>query len=84
MAYTGTSSTKRTIYSGGSGGSFQQQPTYSQQQPTYSQQHPSYSHAQEHHVYEEQPYYANEQTISRQSVGADTRRTGGVCNIFIS
>jgi hypothetical protein len=75
MAYTTTSSTKRTIYSGGSRGS--------NQQPTYSQQQPKYSHAQEHQVYEEQPYYSNEQVISRQSASGDNRRTGGVCNVLI-
>ena len=70
MAYTTTGSTKRTLYTGGSKGNVQHQ------QPTYS-------HAQEHHIYEEQPYYSNEQTISRQSAGSDSRRTGGVSNVFI-
>jgi len=76
MAYTTTNSTKRTIYSGGSGGNIQRQ------QPTYSQQQPKYSHAQEHQVYEEQPYYSNEQPISRQSIRGDNRRTSGVGNVF--
>lgn len=77
MAYTTTSSSKRTLYSGDPRGSSQLQ------KPTYSQQQPSYSHAEEHHVYEEQPYYTNEPTISRQSISGDTRRTGGVCDVLI-
>lgn len=73
MAYTTTNSTKRTIYSGGSGGNIQRQ------QPTYSQQQPSYSHAQENHVYEEQPYYSNDRPISGKSTSGAYQRTGGVC-----
>lgn len=30
------------------------------------------------HIYEEQPYYANERPISRQSYGGDSRRSVGV------
>jgi hypothetical protein len=37
---------------------------------------------QSQHIYEEQPYYANERPMTRQSVGGDGRRTGGVCDIF--
>lgn len=70
MAYANTSSSKRTLYSSGSRGSNQLQ------QPTYS-------HAQEHHVYEEQPYYSNEQTTPRQNIGGDNRRSGGVCDVLI-
>jgi hypothetical protein len=77
MAYTSTSSIKRTINSGGSRDSINQY-----QQPLYSLHQPSYSHAQERHIYEEQPYYSNEQTISRQSIGGDTRRPGGVCYVL--
>ncbi len=77
MAYTTTSSNKRTTYTNSSRGDI---PT---QIPIYSQQKPSYSHAKEHQIREEQPYYSNEQTSSRQSIGGDNRRAGGVCNIFI-
>ncbi len=66
MAY----STKRTSYST----SLRNQPGYSQQQQ------PTYSHAQEHRIYEDQPYYANEPTTSR-----DNRRPGGgVSEILIN
>jgi hypothetical protein len=90
MAYTGTNSIKRTIYPSGSQESLrqqkplytQQQQIYSQQQPIYSQQQPTYSVAQERHIYEEQPYYSNEQTISRQSVGGDIHRSDGVCDVL--
>jgi hypothetical protein len=77
MAYTTTSSVKRSAHSGGSRDSLNQL-----QQPTYSQQQPSYSHAQQSHIYEEQPYYANEQSISRQNIGGESRRPGEVCNVF--
>jgi len=33
----------------------------------------------EQHIYEEQPYYANEPPITRQNIGGDSRRSGGVC-----
>lgn len=36
------------------------------------------------HIYEEQPYYANERPMTRQSVGGDGRRSGGVRDIFLS
>jgi hypothetical protein len=78
MAYISTSPTKRTTSSGSSRTNFQNQ------QPTYSQQQPSYSQAQEHHIYEEQPYYSNEPNTSRQSIGGENRRTGGVCHVFFS
>ncbi len=76
MAYTNIGSTKRTTHLSSSRGNLQQ--------PTYSQKQPSYSHAQEHHIFEEQPYYSNEQTTSRQSMGGDNRRTGGVSSILIN
>ncbi len=31
------------------------------------------------HIYEEQPYYANERPVSRQSIGGDNQKSGGVC-----
>ena len=31
------------------------------------------------HIYEEQPYYANERPAPRQSIGGSSRRTGEVC-----
>jgi hypothetical protein len=39
--------------------------------------------SQQQHIYEEQPYYANERPASRHSVGRDSRRSAGVCDIFI-
>ncbi len=68
MAHTTTSSTKRTLYSSDS--------RANTQKPTHSQ-------AQEHHLYEEQPYYSNEQITTRQAVTGDNRRTGGVCYVLI-
>jgi hypothetical protein len=35
------------------------------------------------HIYEEQPYYANERPITRQSIGGDNRRSVGVCSLLI-
>jgi len=34
---------------------------------------------QEEHIYEGDPYYVNDRLVTRQSVGGDGRRTGGVC-----
>ncbi len=41
------------------------------------------SFQQDQHIYEEQPYYANERPLTRQSIGGDSRRTAGVCSSFI-
>lgn len=38
---------------------------------------------QDEHIYEEQPYYANDRSTSRQSIGADDRQTQKVCQVFI-
>ena len=46
---------------------------------TYRTTHsPNSRNDTQQHIYEEQPYYANERPISRQSFGGDSRRTGGV------
>ncbi len=37
---------------------------------------------QQSHIYEEQPYYANERPATRHSVSRDSRRSAGVCDIF--
>jgi hypothetical protein len=34
---------------------------------------------QEEHIYEGDPHYVNDRLVTRQSVGGDGRRTGGVC-----
>ena len=62
-----------TTYSIGSRVNFQHQ------LPTYSQQRPIYSHAQQSDLYDEQPYYSIEPSVSRESYGGDDRRIERVC-----
>jgi len=40
---------------------------------------PKGSFTEPEHIYEEQPYYANERSVTKQSIGDDSRRSGGVC-----
>ncbi|CAF1194789.1 unnamed protein product [Adineta steineri] len=73
MAYISTSPNKRTTTSSGSSrGSFQHQQQQQQQLPT------TYVQSSDQHIYEDQPYYSNEQIFPRQSASPENRRAGGV------